>query len=55
MNNYMNLPKKYYPPSESMEYYDVVEDKYYDVNGDELRSPAEYDPYGEGYTPFGDE
>lgn len=28
---------------------------YYNHQGQILRDPSEYDPYQEGYTPFGDE
>ena len=28
---------------------------YYNDSGQQLRNPGEYNPYSEGYTPFGDE
>jgi hypothetical protein len=49
------LDKEYYPPSGSYELYDYKSDTWYNRSGQVLRSPDEYDPYSEGYTPFGDE
>jgi hypothetical protein len=48
------LTKEYYSPSESMEWCDA-EGNYYNNTGNRLRSPEEYNPKSEGYTPFGDE
>jgi len=45
--------KKYYSPSDSLEYYE--DGVFYNSAGDPLRDPEEYDSYSEGYTPFGDE
>lgn len=51
-----NFERKYYAPSDSMEYYDEENDQWYTANGTPLRNPAEYLPDGDGcYTPFGDE
>ncbi len=47
------LELEYYSPSDSYEYWDGSH--FYNRSGDQLRDPAEYDPYSEGYTPFGDE
>jgi hypothetical protein len=52
-NNEVTL--EYYAPSQSKEWYDYKEDCYYNRNGSRLRSPEEYNPHSEGYTPFGDE
>jgi hypothetical protein len=49
------LSRRYYPPSDSIEYFDIETETYYNAYGDELRDPEEYNPRGEGYTPFGDE
>lgn len=49
------LPKEYYSPSDSYEYYDYESDTYYNLSGQRLRNPSEYNPNQEGYTPFGDE
>jgi hypothetical protein len=43
----------YYAPSDSEEYTDGQ--TFYNRSGQQLRDPEEYDPNGEGYTPFGDE
>lgn len=53
--DHTELPLEYYAPSQSMEYYDESTDTYYNRNGNRLRDPEEYNPYSEGYTPFGDE
>lgn len=45
--------KKYYEPSGTYE--DFIDGEFYNQSGDLLRDPSEYDPYSEGYTPFGDE
>lgn len=45
--------QEYYPPSDSMEYTDGT--TWYNSSGSTLRDPEEYNPYSEGYTPFGDE
>ena len=54
-----NLTQQYYEPSESMELYNPETDTYYNVFGQELRNPEEYDFSNfenmEGFTPFGDE
>ena len=44
---------EYYAPSDSEEYTDGQ--TFYNRSGQQLRDPEEYDPNGEGYTPFGDE
>ena len=44
---------EYYAPSDSEEYTDGQ--IFYNRSGQQLRDPEEYDPNGEGYTPFGDE
>ena len=44
---------EYYAPSDSEEYTDG--ETFYNRSGQQLRNPEEYDPNGEGYTPFGDE
>lgn len=50
------LPKEWYNPSLSYEYYDEKEDQFYNVSGNKLRHPAEYKPDSDGvYEPFGDE
>ena len=51
----ISLPKEYYSPSDSMEYYDEKTNTFYNVGGDQLRDPSEFNRSGEGYTPFGDE
>ena len=51
--NFNEMEKEYYPPSDSYEYFDGT--TFYNMSGDELRSPSEYCNSGEGYTPFGDE
>ncbi len=43
----------YYAPSASFEYTDGS--IFYNRSGQRLRSPKEYNPNSEGYTPFGDE
>lgn len=50
-----NLPVIPYGNTGTMAHYDADTDTYYNYTGDELRNPEEYDPYSEGYTPFGDE
>ena len=47
------VEQAFYGPSESQEYFDGI--SFYNRRGDRLRSPAEFNPYSEGYTPFGDE
>ena len=47
------VKREYYSPSESYEYFDG--ENYYNSFGQQLRSPSEFNPYSEGYTPFGDE
>lgn len=44
---------EYYSPSDSLEYTDG--ENWYNRSGQLLRDPEEYNPYSEGYTPFGDE
>jgi hypothetical protein len=51
----MKLERRYYSPSDSYEWYDDETGQFYNSSFQELRSPEEYDPYSEGYTPFGDE
>jgi len=48
-----NMEEKYYPPSDSYEWFDG--EYYYNSSGQQLRNPQEYDDSEEGYTPFGDE
>jgi hypothetical protein len=43
----------YYAPSDSEEYTDGQ--TFYNKSGQQLRDPEEYNPYSDGYTPFGDE
>ena len=50
-----NLTEAYYSPSESYELYDPETGQFYNHSGQKLRDPEEYNPYSEGYTPFGDE
>jgi len=47
------LEMAYYEPGDTYEYFDG--ERYYNRAGDMLRDPDEYNPYSEGYTPFGDE
>jgi len=59
MNKYnsetvQKLPQVYYGEG-TYAFYDSKTDTYYNKSGQELRNPIEYDPYSEGYTPFGDE
>jgi hypothetical protein len=49
------LSRRYYPPSDSIEYFDIETGTYYNASGQELRDMEEYNPRSEGYTPFGDE
>ena len=52
------LEYEYYAPSGSEELYDTKNDVWYNMSGQQLRSPIEYNSdgdSGEGYTPFGDE
>lgn len=49
------MSTRYYPPSGSMEYYDPETKTFYTARGATLRDPEEYNPRGEGHTPFGDE
>ena len=49
------IEQEYYSPSNSYEYYDTETDTWYNKLGNVLRNPEEYNPYSEGYTPFGDE
>lgn len=50
-----DLEKKFYKPSESLEYFDPETGNFYNRSGDKLRDPEEYNANSEGYTPFGDE
>jgi hypothetical protein len=52
--NLGHLTMEYYGPSASMEWCDD-DGNYYNRSGSRLRSPEEYNPHSEGYTPFGDE
>ena len=49
------LPRRYYWPSDTLEFYDVETETFYNASGQELRGPEQYNPRGKGYTPFGDE
>jgi hypothetical protein len=53
--NIQELPTRYYAPSNTYEYYDPETETFYNVSGDMLRDPEEYNQNAEGYTPFGDE
>jgi hypothetical protein len=44
-----------YQPSASMEMFCPDCELYFNRFGQELRNPDDYDCYGDGYTPFGDE
>lgn len=55
LNALEKLPWVSYGDTGTKAYYDRETDTYYNNAGCELRDPAEYDPYSEGYTPFGDE
>jgi hypothetical protein len=50
-----NCKIEYYQPSDSYELFDEKENKWYNMSGQELRNPDEYNKNQEGYTPFGDE
>lgn len=51
-----NFERRYYAPSDSMEYYDEENGQWYTVSGTPLRNPSEFLPGDDGcYTPFGDE
>ena len=52
---FTDLPKAYYFPSDSYEYYDEYTDTFFNLNGDILINIVNYDDLTEGYTPFGDE
>ena len=52
---YERLERIYYRPSDSMELFDFETQTFYSNDGTEFRDPEEFDPYQEGYTPFGDE
>jgi len=47
------MEMEYYAPTGTYENYDG--ECYYNIAGDRLRDPEEYNVYSEGYTPFGDE
>lgn len=38
-----NLPKEYYKPSESMEFFDSETNTFYNLTGQALRDPSEYE------------
>jgi len=50
-----SLDKEYYYPSQSEELFDPKTNTWYNLSGQQMRDPSEYDRSGEGYTPFGDE
>lgn len=54
-NVFDRLSEEFYGPSESYEYYDSIDDVWYNKSGSRLRDPEEYNTMSEGYTPFGDE
>jgi hypothetical protein len=45
----------YYGNTGTTAYYDDLTGNYYNLFGQQLRSPESYNKYSEGYTPFGDE
>ena len=47
------VTRQYYFPSSSKEFFDGC--NFYNLQGEILRDPEEYNVYSEGYTPFGDE
>ena len=49
------VSKNYPEKLRRIKFYDEETDMYFNEAGDPLRNPEEYDPYSEGYTPFGDE
>jgi hypothetical protein len=49
------LETEYYAPSQSEELYDKKTNTWYNLSGQQMRDPSEYDKRGDGYTPFGDE
>jgi hypothetical protein len=49
------LEQQYYEPSQSEEFYDPENDEYFNISGQKLRNPDEYDESFEDSTPFGDE
>lgn len=49
------LDQKYYEPSGTYEPYDPETNTFYNVFGQELRNPSEYDTSDYEWTPFGDE
>lgn len=52
------LEKEYYAPSQSEELFDSKTNTWYNLSGQQMRDPSEYDRGGDhedGYTPFGDE
>lgn len=40
-----NLEENYYEPSESMELYDPINDQYYNLSGQKLKNPENYDEW----------
>ena len=52
------LEKQYYAPSQSEELFDPKTNTWYNLFGQSIRDPSEYDRNNggeDGYTPFGDE
>lgn len=49
------LDKEYYSPSQSEELFDTKTNTWYNLSGQQMRDPDEYNQDSEGYTPFGDE
>ena len=47
------VTRQFYFPSYSTEFYDGC--NFYNLHGEILRDPEEYNAHSEGYTPFGDE
>lgn len=45
--------KKFYAPTGTKELFE--NGTFFNAFGQQLRDPEEYNPYTEGYTPFGDE
>lgn len=51
-NNYVI---NYYAPTNSEEYFNLKENRFYNRQGVPLRNLSNYNALSEGYTPFGDE
>jgi len=47
------IEKEFYPPSDTYEYFH--DGYFYNLSGQQLRDPEDFNPRSEGYTPFGDE